>query len=90
MQELLTSEETHVESLKGVIVDYKRPLESTKILPVQQLKNLFGNIDLILTWNMDFLASLRSTLANGQSGCFGDIVRKMVRSHECIAPLTGF
>jgi hypothetical protein len=78
MQELLTSEETHVEALKGVLVDYKRPLESMKILSLQQLKNLFGNIDLILSWNMDFLASIRATLSNGQSGCFGDIVRKMV------------
>eukprot|EP01127_Copromyxa_protea_P000464 TRINITY_DN1037_c0_g3_i1.p1 TRINITY_DN1037_c0_g3~~TRINITY_DN1037_c0_g3_i1.p1 ORF type:complete len:470 (+),score=91.03 TRINITY_DN1037_c0_g3_i1:62-1471(+) len=77
MQELLTSEETHVEALKGVMVDYKRPLESMKIFSQQQLKNLFGNIDLILTWNMDFLASLRTTLSNGQSGCFGDIVKKM-------------
>jgi len=75
IQELVRSEETHVEALKTVIVNYLSPLKERKILSIPVIKKLFGNIELILTWNMDFLISLKARL--DVSDCFGDLVVKM-------------
>jgi len=75
IQELVRSEETHVEALKTVIVNYLSPLKEKKILSIHVIKKLFGNIELILTWNMDFLIRLKTRLE--VSDCFGDLVVKM-------------
>uniref|UniRef100_A0A6B2L0U6 DH domain-containing protein n=1 Tax=Arcella intermedia TaxID=1963864 RepID=A0A6B2L0U6_9EUKA len=75
IQELVRSEETHVEALKTVIVNYLSPLKEKKILSLPVIKKLFGNIELILTWNMDFLFRLKERLEF--SDCFGDLVIKM-------------
>jgi len=75
IQELVRSEETHVEALKTVIVNYLSPLKEKKILSLPVIKRLFGNIELILTWNMDFLVRLKERLE--LTDCFGDLVVKM-------------
>jgi len=75
IQELVRSEEKHVEALKSMKVNYLAPLKEKKILTQQQIKNLFGNIELILNWNMDFLDELKRTLE--VSDYFRDLIVKM-------------
>eukprot|EP01125_Pyxidicula_operculata_P019343 TRINITY_DN7016_c0_g1_i1.p1 TRINITY_DN7016_c0_g1~~TRINITY_DN7016_c0_g1_i1.p1 ORF type:complete len:470 (-),score=87.12 TRINITY_DN7016_c0_g1_i1:43-1452(-) len=75
IKELVRSEETHVESLQNVILEYLGPLKEKKILAPVLIKNLFGNIELILSWNMNFLHMLKERLKN--TDCFGDLVINM-------------
>jgi len=84
----MTSELQHVELLKTVVVEYVQPLRN--ILPKDTVKKLFGNIEVILGWNMQFYGRLRSRYeesedlsmesnADEHEFLFGDIMVEMVR-----------
>eukprot|EP01128_Nolandella_sp_AFSM9_P006069 TRINITY_DN3054_c0_g1_i1.p1 TRINITY_DN3054_c0_g1~~TRINITY_DN3054_c0_g1_i1.p1 ORF type:complete len:673 (-),score=182.73 TRINITY_DN3054_c0_g1_i1:85-1896(-) len=81
IEEFVRSEGSHVEALKSVLVDYLGPLRERKVLEAQEMKDLFCNIELILSWNMDFLHSLRTRWQEYRSGLvptllFGDVFIK--------------
>lgn len=83
INELLSSEQTHVEALKTVVVEHLNPLYS--ILSKDILKKLFGNFEVIVGWNMQFLKRLRARyeesedIDDAEHGfLFGDIIVEMV------------
>jgi hypothetical protein len=85
IKEMLATEDLHVEALKTVIVEYLEPLRS--ILNKEKLRKLFGNIEVILGWNMQFSGRLKARQEESEAGedrekygiIFGDIMAEMVR-----------
>lgn len=82
IRELMSTEETHVESLKTVVVEYLQPLRA--FLSKDQIKKLFGNIEVIMGWNMQFLNRLQLRQEESEAGdedgmFFGDVMAEMVR-----------
>lgn len=88
IEELMMSELQHVEALKTVVVDYVQPLRTQ--LPKDTIKKLFGNIEVILQWNMQFYGRLRARYEESEDMSmdsniddheflFGDIMVEMVR-----------
>jgi hypothetical protein len=82
IHELMVTEETHVESLKTVVVEYLQPLRA--LLSKDQVKKLFGNIEVIMGWNMQFLNHLRLRQEESEAGdddgmYFGDVMAEMAR-----------
>jgi len=76
MNQLLVSEQKHVEELKTLVVDYMMPLSTKQVIPRQAIKNLFCNFELIMGWNMQWLNYLKTRLESGD-GCFGHILVEM-------------
>ena len=81
--ELMASELTHVEALKTVVVEQLEPLKS--ILSKDVLKKLFGNFEVIVGWNMQFLIRLKARHEESEDVdfeqygyMFGDIMVEMV------------
>lgn len=85
----MTSELQHVEALKTVVVEYMQPLKTQ--LSKDTIKKLFGNIEVILGWNMQFYGRLRARYEESEDlslesaheeneFLFGDIMVEMVRS----------
>jgi hypothetical protein len=58
INEFMTSELQHVEALKTLVVEYVQPLRT--LLPKETVKKLFGNIEVIMGWNMQFYGRLRA------------------------------
>lgn len=94
----MTSELQHVEALKTVVVDYVQPLRTQ--LPKDTIKKLFGNIEVILQWNMQFYGRLRSRYEESEDMSmdsnvddheflFGDIMVEMVRLLSLRASFSG-
>lgn len=84
----MTSELQHVEALKTVVVEYVQPLRTQ--LTKETIKKLFGNIEVILQWNMQFYSRLRARYEESEDlsmdsnvedheFLFGDIMVEMVR-----------
>jgi len=75
--ELLNSELLHVDSLQTLVVDYVKALKDRQdILSPLNHKLMFGNIEVILGWNMEFYTALKNRI-NGNSKRFGDILIEM-------------
>lgn len=79
----MTSEQTHVEALKTVVVEQLDPLKS--ILSKDVIKKLFGNFEVIVGWNMQFLIRLKARYEESEDVdfeqygyVFGDIMVEMV------------
>jgi len=90
IEEFMTSELQHVELLKTLVVEYLQPLRN--LLPKDTIKRLFGNIEVIMGWNMQFYGRLRSRYeesedlsmdsnADEHEFLFGDIMVEMVRAN---------
>lgn len=84
--ELMSSEQTHVEALKTVVVEHLNPLKS--ILSKDVIKKLFGNFEVIVGWNMQFLIRLKARYEESEEVdfeqygyVFGDIMVEMVLFH---------
>lgn len=76
VNELITSERTHVALMNEFIRDYVVPLRTEKIIPGQSLRNLFSNLELIRTWNEKLLAQFE--LEVGHEQAFGVIFLEMI------------
>jgi len=75
--ELLNSEQLHVDSLQTLVVNYVRALkDKTDVLSSSNHKIIFGNIEVILGWNMEFFTALKMRLNSGEKK-FGDILTEM-------------
>jgi len=78
IQELLNSEQQHVDSLQTLVVTFVKTLKDKHdILSPENHKLMFGNIEVILNWNMEFSAALKGRLSGGATKKFGDILIEM-------------
>jgi hypothetical protein len=91
IDEFMSSELIHVEALKTLVVEYLQPLRTQ--LPKETVKKLFGNIEVIMGWNMQFYGRLRTRYeesedlsmdsnAGDHEFLFGDIMVEMVRRNS--------
>jgi hypothetical protein len=89
IDEFMSSELIHVEALKTLVVEYLQPMRTQ--LPKDTVKRLFGNIEVIMGWNMQFYGRLRTRYeesedmsmdsnAGDHEFLFGDIMVEMVRT----------
>lgn len=76
VNELITSERTHVTLMNAFIRDYVVPLRTEKIIPGQSLRNLLSNLELIRTWNEKLLSQLETEV--GEDDAFGFIFLDMI------------
>jgi len=78
--ELLSSERAHVENLQSLLNDYVIPLRDKKILPPDDLHDIFCNVELLRSWNVQFLEQLEGLL---EDGCgFGELFLEMVQNGD--------
>ena len=80
VQELLTSEEAHVQSLNILVRDYCEPLRSADILSPTVVQDMFCNLELIRNWHAAFLDRFKAHLQCGDT--FGEVFLDMVRASE--------
>ena len=87
IDEFMSSELIHVEALKTLVVEYLQPMRTQ--LPKDTVKRLFGNIEVIMGWNMQFYGRLRTRYeesedvsmdsnAGDHEFLFGDIMVEML------------
>lgn len=76
VEELLTSERAHVQNLNAFVQDYVIPLRDKKILSTDDLQSILCNLELIRSWNVEFLHQLESAIDDERG--FGDLFLEMV------------
>jgi RhoGEF domain len=78
VRELVTSEQTHVDSLNRVVQEYLEPLRRAKpeILSASDISALFSNVEVVLVWNESFCKSLRAHISYDET--FGDLFLDML------------
>ncbi len=76
IRELLLSERVHVQNLNTFLQEYVIPIRDKKILTAEELQSILCNLELIRSWNVQFLSQLEGLLED-ETG-FGELFLQMV------------
>ena len=72
VREILSTERRYVASLEKLVNCFHKPLEGLALPDAVHLQTIFGNVDLLLKFNMQLLADLEQSGGKGIGKIFKD------------------